>query len=99
MWTIAILLLGAAGITDLLLAPRIGALSRLVGVLRSWVELSSRLDGVRGEDLAGEKYHEFAPQAILLAFLYRVVNGGGHVTRESSSRSSVTGALTRYNRP
>jgi hypothetical protein len=36
-----------------------------------------------GEVLASElAYHEVAPQLVLMAFLQRVVNGGGHVERE-----------------
>ncbi|HYO52632.1 hypothetical protein [Archangium sp.] len=36
-----------------------------------------------GEVLAaGMTYHEVAPQLVLMAFLQRVVNGGGHVDRE-----------------
>jgi hypothetical protein len=36
-----------------------------------------------GEILArGEAYHEVAPQLVFMAYLQRVVNGGGHVERE-----------------
>ena len=36
-----------------------------------------------GEILArGETYHEVAPQLVFMAYLQRVVNGGGHVERE-----------------
>jgi len=36
-----------------------------------------------GEVLAGRMpYHEVAPQLVLMAFLQRVVNGGGHIDRE-----------------
>lgn len=36
-----------------------------------------------GEILArGEAYHEVAPQLVFMAYLQRVVNGGGHVVRE-----------------
>ena len=36
-----------------------------------------------GEVLAGHlPYHEVAPQLVLMAFLHRVVNAGGHVDRE-----------------
>ncbi|MCK6544813.1 AAA family ATPase [Myxococcota bacterium] len=36
-----------------------------------------------GEVLAGKMpYHEVAPQLVMMAFLQRVVNGGGHVDRE-----------------
>lgn len=36
-----------------------------------------------GEILAGEqRYHEAAPQLVLMAFLHRIVNGGGFIDRE-----------------
>ncbi|MCP5157701.1 MAG: ATP-binding protein [Ectothiorhodospiraceae bacterium] len=36
-----------------------------------------------GEVIAGQMpYHEVAPQLVLMAFLQRVINGGGHVHRE-----------------
>ncbi len=62
---------------------------------RSFVLPDGRLDFARllrefadfwrehGEVLAAEMtYHEVAPQLVLMAFLQRVVNGGGHVDRE-----------------
>ncbi|WP_280399084.1 ATP-binding protein [Nocardia carnea] len=36
-----------------------------------------------GEILAGDqRYHEVAPQLVLMAFLHRIVNGGGYIDRE-----------------
>ncbi len=62
---------------------------------RSFVMADGRLDLRRlleefsafwvrhGEVLAGRMpYHEVAPQLVLMAFLHRVVNAGGHVDRE-----------------
>ncbi len=38
---------------------------------------------LHGEILSGDqKYHEVAPQMVLMAFLHRIVNGGGYVDRE-----------------
>jgi len=68
---------------------------KVVVVPRSFVLPDGRLDFARmlrefadfwrehGEVLAaGMTYHEVAPQLVLMAFLQRVVNGGGHVDRE-----------------
>ncbi|MFI5718035.1 ATP-binding protein [Nocardia sp. NPDC051750] len=38
---------------------------------------------LHGEILAGDqRYHEVAPQLVLMAFLHRIVNGGGYIDRE-----------------
>ncbi|NKY57234.1 ATP-binding protein [Nocardia flavorosea] len=38
---------------------------------------------LNGEILAGDqRYHEVAPQLVLMAFLHRIVNGGGYIDRE-----------------
>jgi hypothetical protein len=68
---------------------------KVVVVPRSFVLPDGRLDFARmlkefaafwrehGEVLAaGMTYHEVAPQLVLMAFLQRVINGGGHVDRE-----------------
>lgn len=35
-----------------------------------------------GEILSGRAYHEVAPQLVMMAFLHRIVNGGGYIDRE-----------------
>ncbi|MEU1983626.1 ATP-binding protein [Nocardia sp. NPDC019395] len=38
---------------------------------------------LNGEILTGDqRYHEVAPQLVLMAFLHRIVNGGGYIDRE-----------------
>jgi hypothetical protein len=51
----------------------------LLRILRDFAEFWRE----HGEVLAaGMPYHEVAPQLVLMAYLQRVVNGGGHVDRE-----------------
>jgi hypothetical protein len=72
-----------------------GAESKVLAEPRSFVLPDGRLDFDRllrefaafwrehGEVLAaGVSYHEVAPQLVLMAFLQRVINGGGFVDRE-----------------
>jgi hypothetical protein len=72
-----------------------GAESQVLAEPRSFVLPDGRLDFGRilqefaafwrehGDVLAGSlSYHEVAPQLVLLAFLQRVINGGGFVDRE-----------------
>lgn len=69
--------------------------SQVLAEPKSFVQPDGRLDFDRllrefaafwrehGEVLtAGASYHEVAPQLVLMAFLQRVINGGGFVTRE-----------------
>ena len=61
----------------------------------AWLRLDGRLDAARlleaflafwrqhGQPLMGSApYHEIAPHLVLMAFLHRVVNGGGSLDRE-----------------
>ncbi|HEY3358527.1 MAG TPA: AAA family ATPase [Polyangia bacterium] len=50
-----------------------------------------------GEVLAGQlPYHEVAPQLVLMAFLQRVVNGGGYVDREYGVGRGRIDVLVRW---
>ncbi|MCB9539534.1 MAG: ATP-binding protein [Myxococcales bacterium] len=50
-----------------------------------------------GEPLLGTSpYHEIAPHLVLMAFLHRVVNGGGSIEREYAIGSGRMGLCVRY---
>jgi hypothetical protein len=50
-----------------------------------------------GEVLAaGVSYHEVAPQLVLMAFLQRVINGGGYVAREYGAGRGRIDLLVRW---
>lgn len=54
---------------------RLNLRALLEGFAAFWIE--------QGETLAGNmRYHEAAPQLVLMAFLHRIVNGGGYIDRE-----------------
>jgi hypothetical protein len=62
---------------------------KILGEFAAWWKLN-------GEFLAkGEVYHEVAPQLIFMAYLQRVVNGGGFVDREYGIGSGRTDLLVR----
>jgi len=78
--------------------PRVLAVTPMASlpqIAPSWLTLSGELDtdallqaflkfwGQHGEPLLGSvAYHEIAPHLVLMAFLHRVVNGGGTLERE-----------------
>jgi hypothetical protein len=45
---------------------------------------------------AGASYHEVAPQLVLMAFLQRVINGGGYVAREYGAGRGRIDLLVRW---
>jgi hypothetical protein len=49
--------------------------------------------------IAGASYHEVAPQLVLMAFLQRVVNGGGFVEREYGVGRGRIDLLVRWPYP
>ncbi|UQA63892.1 AAA family ATPase [Polyangium aurulentum] len=76
---------------------------------RSFILADGRLDlprlleefaafwGEHGEVLtSGQTYHEVAPQLVLMAFLQRVVNGGGYVDREYGVGRGRIDVLVRF---
>jgi hypothetical protein len=71
----------------------------LPAIAPTWLTAEGRLDPTRlldaflifwrqhGEPLLGTApYHEIAPHIVLMAFLHRVVNGGGTIEREDTDR-------------
>lgn len=53
---------------------------------------------LNGEVLTAEQgYHEVAPQLVLMAFLHRIVNGGGYIDREYGVRRGRIDLLVRLN--
>ncbi|HZI09218.1 MAG TPA: AAA family ATPase [Myxococcus sp.] len=86
-----------------------GAESQVLAEPKSFVLPDGRLDFARllrefadfwkehGEVLAGGlSYHEVAPQLVLMAFLQRVVNGGGFVEREYGAGRGRIDLLVRW---
>ncbi|MEZ4451106.1 MAG: hypothetical protein R3B09_16625 [Nannocystaceae bacterium] len=75
----------------------------------TWLTADGRLDRERllgaflafwrqhGEPIMGSApYHEIAPHLVLMAFLHRVVNGGGSIEREYAIGSGRMDLLVRY---
>ncbi len=75
----------------------------------TWLGADGRLDRGRllaafltfwrqhGEPIMGSApYHEIAPHLVLMAFLHRVVNGGGSIEREYAIGSGRMDLLVRY---
>jgi hypothetical protein len=90
---------------DLATTPR----ASLPGLQPSWLDADGRLDAARlletfvafwrrhGEALLGAApYHEVAPHLVLMAFLDRVVNGGGRVEREYAIGRGRMDLLVEY---
>ncbi len=49
--------------------------------------------------VSGTVYHEVAPQLVLMGFLQRLVNGGGHVDREYGAGRGRMDLLVRWPHP
>lgn len=75
----------------------------------SWLKPDGRLDAERLKDaflafwrqhgeplLATAPYHEIAPHLVLMAFLHRVVNGGGTIEREYAIGRGRMDLLVRH---
>jgi hypothetical protein len=94
-------------IIPLVLAATIRAF--LPAIQPTWLTPSGRLDAARlldaflafwrqhGQPLLGTApYHEIAPHLVLMAFLHRVVNGGGTIEREYAIGSRRMDLCLRY---
>jgi hypothetical protein len=86
-----------------------GARDSLPSIHPTWLTSDGRLDADRlltalvdfwrqhGEALLGTApYHEIAPHLVLMAFLHRVVNGGGTVDREYAIGRGRMDLVVRY---
>jgi hypothetical protein len=85
------------------------AIASLPQIPATWLDADGRLDEARlltaflafwrqhGEPLfAAAPYHEIAPHLVLMAFLHRVVNGGGSIEREYAIGSGRMDLLVRH---
>ena len=85
------------------------AIASLPHIQPTWLRADGKLDETRlldaflafwrqhGEPLiASAPYHEVAPHLVLMAFLHRVVNGGGSIEREYAIGSGRMDVLVRY---
>jgi hypothetical protein len=85
------------------------AIASLPRIEPTWLTAGGDLDEARllaaflafwrqhGEPLLGASpYHEVAPHLVLMAFLHRVVNGGGAIEREYAIGSGRMDLLVRY---
>ncbi len=85
------------------------AIASLPHIQPTWLGTDGSLDEARllaaflafwrqhGEPLiASAPYHEVAPHLVLMAFLHRVVNGGGSIEREYAIGSGRMDLLVRY---
>lgn len=85
------------------------AIASLPRIEPTWLTADGHLDETRllaaflafwrqhGEPLLGAApYHEVAPHLVLMAFLHRVVNGGGTIEREYAIGSGRMDLLLRY---
>lgn len=81
----------------------------LPAILPTWLTREGRIDAARlldafvafwrqhGEPLLGTApYHEVAPHIVLMAFLHRVVNGGGSIEREYAINRGRMDLCVRY---
>lgn len=94
--------------------PRVLALgpqSFLPSITPTWLTPHGRLDGGALLDafvafwrqhaeplMSAAPYHEVAPHLVLMAFLHRVVNGSGTITREYATGSGRLDLLVEYGR-
>jgi hypothetical protein len=76
--------------------PRLHRARRTATTDRAQTGCPDQLCPRNGEFLAkGEVFHEVAPQLIFMAYLQRVVNGGGFVDREYGIGAGRTDILVR----
>lgn len=68
--------------------------------MRALLEAFGQWWAQHGETVAGQlDYHEVAPQLVLMAFLQRVVNGGGFVDREYGIGKGAIDLMVRWPLP